>query len=200
MDEVGRAYGAMAGPYIERFGHTDQVHVDDLDLITRHLAIDTGAVLDVGCGPGQLTAHLHARGVDATGVDLVPAFLAHARAADPLGRYVCGSAHRLPVPSGSVAGLLAWYSLIHVPPAALDGVLAELRRVLAPGAPLVVGFFDGAEVDPFDHKVVTAHRWPADELAGHLRAAGFTEVERQQRPADPEAGHRPHAAIAATAR
>jgi SAM-dependent methyltransferase len=32
----------------------------------------TGAVLDVGCGPGRLTAALHARGTDVRGLELLP--------------------------------------------------------------------------------------------------------------------------------
>ena len=32
-----------------------------------------------------------------------------------------------------MAGVLAWYSIIHVPPARLDAVLAEFCRVLMPG-------------------------------------------------------------------
>lgn len=36
------------------------------------LARAVGPVLDVGCGPGRLTAALHARGVDVLGVELLP--------------------------------------------------------------------------------------------------------------------------------
>ena len=92
-------------------------------------------------------------------------------------------------------GILAWYSLIHLPPPDLDKVLAEFRRVITPAGTLVVGFFDGDELATFDHKVVTAYRWPVDELAERLTRAGFTEVERERRPGD--GTHRPHAAIAA---
>lgn len=55
--------------------------------------------------------------------------------------------------------------------------------------------FDGSEVAAFDHKVVTAYRWPVDEFSERLAQAGFTEVERLRRPG--EGTHRPHAAIAA---
>jgi hypothetical protein len=95
--------------------------------------------------------------------------------------------------------MLAWYSLIHLPPDDLDGVLAELRRAMAPAGTLVVGFFDGDEVVAFEHKVVTAYYWPVDAFAERLRQAGFTEIERQRRPGVAEPGHRPHAAIAAIA-
>jgi hypothetical protein len=62
---------------------------------------------------------------------------------------------------------------------------------------LVVAIFVGDEVAAFDHKVVTAYRWPVDEFSERLARAGFAEVERPQRPSD--GAHRPHAAVAAVA-
>jgi len=41
----------------------------------------TGAVLDVGCGPGRLTAALHVRGADVRGLELLPDVPVLARAA-----------------------------------------------------------------------------------------------------------------------
>jgi SAM-dependent methyltransferase len=199
VEPVRRAYAAIAAQYIDLFGHRDQVHADDLALMARHLSLRAGAVLDVGCGPGHLTEYLCSLPVDATGIDVVPEFVDHARASSPDGRYELGSMDRLPVPDGAVAGVLAWYSLIHVPPGELDGVLAELRRVMAPAGTLVTGFFDGDEVGAFDHKVTTAYTWPVDVLSDRLRRAGFTEVERRRRPGVAEAGRRPHAAIVAVA-
>jgi len=175
------------------------VHDDDLALIDRHLSVRSGAVLDVGCGPGHLTAHLRSLDIDAVGLDLVPEFIDHARATYPDGRYEIGSACQLPVPDQSVAGLLAWYSLIHVPPDDLDAVLTELRRAVVPAGTLVAGFFDGAVVGPFDHRVTTAYFWSVDEVSARLRRAGFSEVERSLRPGTTEPGHRPHAALAAIA-
>jgi ubiquinone/menaquinone biosynthesis C-methylase UbiE len=199
MEQVRQAYGVMAEQYIELFGTTAHVHPDDLALIVRHLSIRPGVVLDLGCGPGHFTAHLRSLEVDATGLDLVPEFIDHARATHPHGRYELGSMHRLPVPDRSVAGMLAWYSLIHLPPDDIDGVLAELRRAMAPAGTLVVGFFDGDDVVPFEHKVVTAYHWPVDQLAARLQRAGFTEVERRRRPGLAAPGHRPHAALAVVA-
>lgn len=199
MDEIRRAYEVMAERYIELFASSTQVHADDLALITRHLSIRPGAVLDVGCGPGHLTAHLRSLDIDAIGIDLVPDFIDRARTTYPDGRYELGSMHRLPARDHSVAGILAWYSLIHVPPDDLDGVLAELRRASIPAGTLIAGFFDGDELAAFEHKVTTAYYWPADEFAARLRRAGFAEVERMQRPGVAEPGRRPHAAIAAIA-
>jgi SAM-dependent methyltransferase len=195
VEQVRDAYAAVADLYIELFGTSQQVHPDDLAFIGRHLSIQPGHVLDVGCGPGHITGYLRSLGVDATGIDMVPEFIAHAKATHPHGRYRLGSMQSLDVENGSIAGLLAWFSLIHLPPQDLDGVLAEFRRVMTPASTLVVGLFDGDEVAAFDHKVATAYRWPVNEFSERLARAGFMEVERQHRPSD--GTHRPYAAIAA---
>lgn len=194
-ERVKDAYARVAELYIGLFGSTSKVEPDDLALIERHLATRPGPVLDVGCGPGHLTAHLRSLAVDAIGIDMVPEFLAHARATHPTGDYRLGSLCALDAADRSVTGILAWYSLIHLPPPELDEVLAEFRRVMAPGGALVTGIFTGDEVEAFDHKVVTAYRWPVDEFSARLAGAGFIEVERRLWPADDT--HRPVAALAA---
>ncbi|MEV4118751.1 class I SAM-dependent methyltransferase [Micromonospora sp. NPDC049645] len=194
---VRQAYTSVAQLYISLFGSSEQVHPDDLAFIERHLTGRPGPVLDLGCGPGHLTAHLRALGVDVAGIDLVPEFLAHARASHPNVEFQLGSFERLDVADGSIDGVLAWYSLIHLPPRELDGVLKEFRRVLAPAGRLVLGAFTADEVGAFDHKVATAYRWPLDALSERLTHAGFREVERLPRPDDEQ--HRPHAALAAVA-
>ena len=199
MDEIARAYSQVAPQYIELFGRTSEVHVDDLELISRHLTGRTGPVLDLGCGPGHLTAHLQSLGAEAMGLDLVPEFIAHASATWPDVPFGVGSMRQLPIADHAVIGAVAWYSMIHLPPDDLDGVLIELRRVLATGGTLVVGFFDGPDVAAFEHQVSTAYYWPADELAARMRRAGFTEIERLQRPGIHRPGQRPHGAIAAVA-
>ncbi|WP_089158129.1 class I SAM-dependent DNA methyltransferase [Micromonospora sp. NBS 11-29] len=193
--QVRRAYASVAALYIEMFGTSEQVHPDDLAFIRRHLGGRPGPVLDLGCGPGHLTDHLRSAGADAIGVDVVPEFVTHARATHPGGRYVLGSMERLAVADRRAVGILAWGSVIHLPPDDLDAVLAEFRRVTTPGATAVFGIFVGDEVAAFDHKVLTAYRWPVSEFSERLARAGFTEVERLHRPGD--AGRRPHAAVAA---
>ena len=195
MERVRQAYASVAELYIDLFGASDKVHAGDLAFIARHLTGRPGTVLDLGCGPGHITGYLRSLGVDATGIDMVPEFIAHAQAAHPGGTYQVGSIEKLAVADHSVGGILAWFSLIHLPPDDLDGVLAEFRRALAPAGTVVIGFFDGDEVAAFDHKVVTAYRWPADEFSERLARAGFTEVERLRRPG--EGTQRPYAAMAA---
>ena len=193
------AYSAKAAQYIGLVDDEWQDDDDDARLVRRHLTGLAGPVLDLGCGPGHWTGYLHSLGADVTGVDLVPAFLAHARATHPGPTFRLGSMTEHDAPDHSIAGILAWYSTIHLPPPELDRALATFHRLLAPGGVLVAGFFDSDDgVAAFDHKVITAYRWPADVFSSRLARAGFVEVERLCRQVA-ERPDRRYAAIAARA-
>lgn len=196
---VRNAYSTMSAQYIGLSAGGWPDHEDDTALVRRHLTGLPGPVLDLGCGPGHWTAYLHSLGTQVTGVDMVPEFIAHARATYPGPEFQLGSMTELEVPKHSAAGILSWYSTIHLPPPELDRVLAVFRQLLHSSGVLVLGFFDSHDdVAEFDHKVVTAYRWPVDTFSEHLTKAGFTEVQRLQHQL-PERPDRKYAAIAARA-
>jgi SAM-dependent methyltransferase len=144
------------------------------------LAGKEGPVADVGCGPGYITAHLRELGVDAFGVDLSPAMIEVARRDHPGVRFEVGSMTDLDLPDASVAGLLAFWSLIHVPDGEIPAVLDGFRRVLCPGAPLLIGFHvgDGSRLKTEGYgghpMRVHVHRRRPGRVADWLRDAGFT--------------------------
>uniref|UniRef100_A0AAU2W143 Methyltransferase domain-containing protein n=1 Tax=Streptomyces sp. NBC_00008 TaxID=2903610 RepID=A0AAU2W143_9ACTN len=154
-----------------------------------------GPVADVGCGPGRITAHLHGLGVDAFGIDLSPGMIEVARRDHPGLRFESGSMTELGLTDGSVAGLIAWYSLIHVPDEEIDSVLAHFRRVLRPGGPLLLSFHVGDErrlktQGYGGHPMkVYVHRRRPGQLAARLEDAGFdVEVRRTLASAESKLG------------
>ncbi|MFB4307115.1 class I SAM-dependent methyltransferase [Actinomadura sp. GTD37] len=175
-------YDAVAVLYADMFRNV----LDDLPLdralltAFADLVRGRGPVAELGCGPGHVTAFLHSLGLDASGVDLSPAMIAQARADHPDLRFEEGTMTALDLPDGGLAGVLAWYSIIHLEPAEVPRAFAEFHRVLAPGGHLLLGFQSGGGHEPegFDHKVVRAYRWPIDSVADLGRRAGLTEVAR----------------------
>ncbi|WP_430782353.1 class I SAM-dependent methyltransferase [Actinoplanes sp. G11-F43] len=148
-----------------------------------------GPVADVGCGPGRISGFLRERGVEVFGVDVSPGMVAVARREHPGIRFEVGSMTGLDLADGSVAGVLAWFSLIHVPDGEVPGVLAEFRRVLRPGGALLVGFHagDGSRVKTEGYgghpMNVVVHRRPVARVSQWLREAGFSvEAELWHRP------------------
>ncbi|MFJ6538940.1 class I SAM-dependent methyltransferase [Paenarthrobacter sp. NPDC091711] len=191
---VSAAYSARAAEYTSLFGAISSTHPADQQLVREWASGLPGKVLDAGCGPGHWTYFLHSAGVDVEGVDLVPEFIETARQHFPAVKFSVGSFEKLPAPDQSLAGIHAWYSLIHTPPAGISQVLDEFSRCLKPGGGLLIGFFDGPAGESFPHAVTPAYFWSVEEMSARLLKAGFTVVSTHSR-VDP--GARPHAAIAA---
>lgn len=194
MTEVSAAYSSRAAEYIAAVGTMDAVHPDDRRLVEQWARSVNGPVLDAGCGPGHWTAHLAGLGVDVRGIDLAPAFIDLARSTHPDVRFDTGSIDRLDDPDGSLGGILSWFSAIHHEPTRIDAPLGEFARVLRPGGSLLLGYFDADAdvVEPFDHAVVRAYRWPARALQAAAERAGFDVIETLRRAGR---GRRPVGAI-----
>ena len=153
-----------------------------LDRVIAHAG--DGPVVEVGSGPGHVTAYLADGGADAVGIDLSPAMVAEARRRFPDGRFEVGDLRRLmrPATSPGWAAVLGWYSIIHLAPSELADAVAALVRPLAPGGWLVLALHAGAEVrhleDWFAHEVdldVVLHD-PAF-VVGVAEAAGLVDIE-----------------------
>ncbi|MCM3657651.1 class I SAM-dependent methyltransferase [Agromyces mediolanus] len=181
VEAVSAAYGARSAEYVERFGGIDAAADADRRALLAWASGVTGPALDVGCGPGQWTAFLARHGLDIEGVDPTPEFVAAARLRHPTERFRLGRAEELGVDDASLGGILAWFSLIHTPPDAIDLALEEFARALAPAGSLALGFFEGPERESFPHAVTTAYFWPLDELTARVEGVGFTITDAQAR-------------------
>src|SRR2546421_4611175 len=87
--------------------------------------------VDVGCGEGRMTAELARLGHSVVGVDASAAMLRLARGAYPELELVEADATALPFEDGAADLAVAFMSLMNMDN--LDGTVAEVARVLAPG-------------------------------------------------------------------
>jgi len=97
-------------------------------------------LLDVGCGPGTITAAAAARGAHAVGVDLAVGMLALGRARHPHLELLEADAEALPFPDDAFDALVGGFILNHLP--AVEAAVAEAGRVLRPGGRMAVSVWD----------------------------------------------------------
>jgi SAM-dependent methyltransferase len=161
-----------------------------------------GPVLDVGCGPGTVTAHLTELGLDASGVDLSPRMVEHARRQYPDLRFSVVSATELDLVPASLGGVLGWWSLFNLPREVLPGVLQTFAEALVPGGQTLIGTHVGdgdiQRTESYGGLPVswTTHLYRPEELAGMLVDAGLEVVAELRLPVH-EPSMRPQVLIAA---
>lgn len=115
------------------------------ELVQAHNA---GPVADIGCGPGHVTAHLHALGPTTFGIDLSFEMVALARRAHPDLRFDEGSMTALDLADGVLGGILASYSIIHTRPQPLPPCSPSSSECWSRAANLLLGFFAGNDPLP----------------------------------------------------
>ncbi len=107
--------------------------------VDRELGLKGKRVLDFGCGRGDLLAHVFSRGVAASGFEVSEESAETTRArfaGEPLFRGVATSPGELA--DGSFDVVLLVEVIEHLLDDQIEPVLAEVRRVLAPGGRVVV--------------------------------------------------------------
>ena len=191
---VARAYDIVARAYAELIpaagGAGDPEDELELALVRRFArSLPSGsAVLDAGCGPGRMITYLDALAPLAIeGCDISEGMVRQARRAHPQRQFEAASISSLPYTDGAFTGVLAWYSIIHTPPAGLPDIFAEFCRILRPGGRLLLGFQTGRGsrriTGAYGHEVeLTAYLHDLPELAVLLEGTGFNIHECLTRP------------------
>ena len=140
-----------------------------------------GVRLDLGSGPGHMTAAL---GQPVVAADAAWSMISRV-ASTPLR--VQADLEHPPFRPGSLHGTWASKCLQHIPAERLPLALAALHRAMVVGAPLDLVVFEGNGTWRSDRRDDLPGRmfwdWPRDRLVDVVRGAGFGDVELHTAPA-----------------
>jgi SAM-dependent methyltransferase len=186
---VRAAYDVSAQDYAEAFADDLlrlPVDREVLDFLAERLSGDS-VVLDLGCGPGQVGRYLAERGLRVVGLDLAFRMLLVARRRTGNRNLACADMRSVPFGPGSFSGVVAFYSIHHLPRSALSAALIEVRRILEPAGLFVVATHLGqSEVyssEFLGHQIETVGGtlYGEDELLDELQSQSFVVEDVRQR-------------------
>lgn len=147
---------------------------------------DQGLVYELGCGPGHVARYLHERGVEIRGLDLSAEMVQVASRLNPDLKFEQGDLSALQLPNDSLAGIVLFYSIIHIKREVVTDALQGMNRALLAGGRLLLAFHGGDEIvhrdEWYGEPVSIDFRFfEGDEMAGYLDAAGFADIRIMRR-------------------
>lgn len=189
MRRLALGWGEVASEYADELFDELDAKPGDRALLQRFADLvdpAAGDVLDIGCGPGHVTDHLVGLGLRAVGMDISPEMIEIARVRTPRAEFQVGDMARLELPSGSLGGAVAMYSLINVVREDIAAVLSGLGRAICPAGPLLVATHQGEGTlhveELFGLPVpMAATLFGLEEMCTLVEAAGFDVVVAESR-------------------
>lgn len=193
LTKVERAYDAMAEKWAKTFSDEHAKKPKDQEIL-RAFAREIGdrrPVWDFGCGPGNTAKYLTGLGVETSGLDLSEKTLERARAACPRITFRGGNMLALEFADNSIAGVVAFYAIVHFTEEQVATAFRETFRALRPAGLFLCAYHIGnrtIHLDEFLGEKVDLDIafFSPDFIAGRLKDAGFVKIETIER--DPYPG------------
>jgi ubiquinone/menaquinone biosynthesis C-methylase UbiE len=192
LKKVENLYDTVAKEYAEIFSGEHEKKPKDQEILYRFSQEigDRGPVWDFGCGPGQTAQYLKNLGVEISGLDLSEKILEQARAIHPEIHFRKGNILELEFENDSIAGVVAFYAIVHFTAEQVGRAICEVFRVLQPGGIFLFTYHIGEEtihLDEFLGKKVDIDfmLFTTDFIFGCLKDSGFEKIEIIERESYP---------------
>jgi SAM-dependent methyltransferase len=193
INKIALLYNTVAKEYSDAFTNEHEKKPMDQEIFRRFAREigDRKPVWDFGCGPGQTTRYLKDLGVEISGLDLAEKAIQQASKNHPQITFRTGNMLALDFENDSLAGIVAFYAIVHFTEEQVGKAFREILRVLQPGGLFLFTFHIGNEtmhVEEFLGKQVDIDfmYFTVDFISDCLKMCGFTGIEVIEREPYPE--------------
>lgn len=144
-------YNKIATKYNKTFSNRSNYLDDFLKYVPKK-----GKILDIGCGVGVDSSYIKSKGYIPTGIDISKKMLEIAKKKNPQVDFRLGDMRKLNFKNDSYNGIIASYSLIHIPKNEVSGIISNLYKILKKGGIIYLGLQSGKSCEifidePFKH-------------------------------------------------
>jgi SAM-dependent methyltransferase len=193
LNKVESMYDALAKEYAEKFCGEHEKKPQDREILYRFSQVVAGKkpIWDLGCGPGQTTQYLRNLGVEIFGLDVSEKLLEQAKVIHPGIIFRKGNILDLKFENESIAGIVAFYALVHFSQEQVANAFREIFRVLKPVGVFLFTYHIGEgaiHLDEFLGKDVDIDFmfFKTDFISLCVKDAGFEDIEILERDPYPE--------------
>lgn len=191
INKIRANYDALANAYAREVSNELDHRPLERQLLQGFAKHCDGFISDLGCGPGHIASYVSGFNPRVLGLDVSAGMLREAKARHPAIPFLAGNMLELPFADGKLAGIIAFYSIIHFDEKQVALALREMNRALQPGGNLLLGVHVGNETVhtdelwgvPIDFDAVF---FDLEDLSGKLESQGFEISETAQRDPHPE--------------
>jgi len=192
-NKVAIQYDTVAKEYAEKFCGEHEQKPKDCEMFFK-FSQEIGnrkPIWDFGCGPGQTTKYLSDLGIEISGMDLSEKLLERARTLHPKIHFQKGNILEPDFESESIAGVVAFYAIVHFSEGQVGRAFDEIFRVLQPGGVFFLAYHIGDEtihLDEFLGQEVELDfiLFRNDFILRCLEDSGFRKIEVVERDPYPE--------------
>ena len=184
LKKIERMYDIVAKEYAETFIGEHEKKPKDQEILHRFSQEigDRRPVWDFGCGPGQTTKYLKDLGMEISGLDLSGKILEQAKQIHPEIHFRKGNILNLEFDDNSIAGVVAFYAIVHFTEEQVESAFREIFRVLQPGGIFLLTYHVGEEtihLDEFLGKEIDIEfmYFTSDFIFRCLKNTGFEKIE-----------------------
>jgi ubiquinone/menaquinone biosynthesis C-methylase UbiE len=188
LNKIENLYDTVAKEYAETFSDEHEKKPKDQEILHRFSQEigDRKPVWDFGCGPGQTTKYLKNLGIEISGLDLSEKILEQARTIHPEIHFQKGNILELEFENDSIAGVVAFYAIVHFTEERVGIACREVFRVLEPGGIFLFTYHIGEETihaEEFLGKKIDIDFmfFTADFISSCLEKSGFEKIETIER-------------------
>ncbi len=182
--KVANEYDLVAEEYAATFTGEHEKKPKDQEVLHRFSKEIGGRrpVWDFGCGPGQTTKYLKDLGIEISGLDLSEKILEEARKIHPEIHFRKGNILDLEFENDTIAGVVAFYAIVHFAEEQVVTAFREIFRVLQPGGIFLFTYHIGEEtihLDVFLGKKINIDFmfFTTDFIFSCLKENGFEKIE-----------------------
>jgi ubiquinone/menaquinone biosynthesis C-methylase UbiE len=175
------------------------------DFLLSHLEDSRGKILELGCGPGNISRYLLKQKPDLklTGLDISPAMIELAQTNNPGGTFLLGDCRNLSIFKESFDGVVAGFVLPYLSKIDSEKMIEQISRKLSSNGLFYLSFVEGEENESgymtgSTGDAVYFYYYKEQPLVLVLKSFGFEilNVMREQWPDKPVDEH-PHVMIIA---